>query len=120
MRAFSKFGDWIKGKKETTVILVGLSGAGKTTLLYKGYFVEELNTIPTAAFNVETIDHNGHRFTVWDMGGEGTCNAVLYGQLTVMQAPSGSVITLHTVSPRTLSYYSCMIAVLMSSKLRPR
>lgn len=79
MRAFSKFGDWIRGKKETAVLLVGLSGAGKTTLLYKGYFVEEPNTIPTVAFNVETIDHHDHRFTIWDMGGEGICNPVSYG-----------------------------------------
>jgi hypothetical protein len=78
MRAFSKFGDWIKGKKQTTVLLVGLSGAGKTTLLYKGYFVEELITIPTVAFNVETIDHNGHRFKIWDMGGEGITNVLSY------------------------------------------
>lgn len=76
MRAFSKFGDWVLGKKDTTVLLVGLSGAGKTTLLYKGYFVEELNTIPTVAFNVETINHNGHRFTIWDLSGKGICNTL--------------------------------------------
>jgi hypothetical protein len=88
MRAFSKFGNWIKGKKETMVLLVGLSGAGKTTLLYESWFVEEVHTIPTVAFNVEKIDHNGHRFIVWDMGGEGTCNAISTIQLTIMQAPS--------------------------------
>jgi len=78
MRAFSKFGDWIKGKKEITVVLVGLSGAGKTTLLYESCYVEDVNTIPTVAFNVEKIDHNGHRFIVWDMGGEGSCTVMSY------------------------------------------
>ncbi len=48
-------------------------------MLYKGYIVEELNTIPTVAFNVETIDHNGHRFTIWDMGGERICNTLWSG-----------------------------------------
>ncbi|XP_036293280.1 ADP-ribosylation factor 1-like [Pipistrellus kuhlii] len=58
------------GKKEMRVLMVGLDGAGKTTILYKLKLGEAVTTMPTAGFNVETVDHKHVRFTVWDVGGQ--------------------------------------------------
>ena len=46
------------------------SFSGKTTVLYKLKLNEEIVTIPTIGFNVETVTlHNGLQFTMWDIGG---------------------------------------------------
>ncbi|KAI8346578.1 ADP-ribosylation factor family-domain-containing protein [Mortierella sp. GBAus27b] len=52
-------------------ILVGLDAAGKTTILYRLYLKENVTTIATIGFNVETITHNKFTLTVWDLGGGG-------------------------------------------------
>ena len=44
---------------------------GKTTILYKVKLNEEISTIPTIGFNVETVSPaKGVTFTVWDVGGQ--------------------------------------------------
>ncbi len=44
---------------------------GKTTILYKVKLNEEISTIPTIGFNVETVSPvKGVSFTVWDVGGQ--------------------------------------------------
>ncbi|XP_046584622.1 ADP-ribosylation factor-like isoform X1 [Haliotis rubra] len=44
----------------------------KTTILYKPKLEEDVSTIPTIGFNVETISPvKGVTFTVWDVGGQG-------------------------------------------------
>ena len=53
------------------VLLLGLDGAGKTTILYKVKLNEQISTIPTIGFNVETVTPvKGVTFTVWDVGGQ--------------------------------------------------
>ena len=44
---------------------------GKTTILYKVKLNENVSTIPTIGFNVETVSPvKGVTFTVWDVGGQ--------------------------------------------------
>ncbi|XP_064597580.1 uncharacterized protein LOC135464031 [Liolophura sinensis] len=54
------------------LIMVGLDGAGKTTILYKIKLDDEdIETLPTVGFNVETVTVcKNVTFTVWDVGGQ--------------------------------------------------
>ncbi|CAG5129341.1 unnamed protein product [Candidula unifasciata] len=53
------------------VLLLGLDAAGKTTILYKIKLNENVSTIPTIGFNVETVTPvKGVTFTMWDVGGQ--------------------------------------------------
>ncbi|XP_061181636.1 uncharacterized protein LOC133190169 [Saccostrea echinata] len=53
------------------IVMLGLDAAGKTTILYKIKLNENVCTIPTIGFNVETVSPvKGVSFTVWDVGGQ--------------------------------------------------
>ncbi|KAL3873473.1 hypothetical protein ACJMK2_036586 [Sinanodonta woodiana] len=53
------------------ILMLGLDAAGKTTILYKIKLNENVSTIPTIGFNVETVSPvKGLTFTVWDIGGQ--------------------------------------------------
>ncbi|ESO82280.1 hypothetical protein LOTGIDRAFT_237084 [Lottia gigantea] len=53
------------------ILMVGLDAAGKTTILYKMKLNENVMTIPTIGFNVETVSPvKGVSFTMWDVGGQ--------------------------------------------------
>ena len=52
------------------MIIIGLDNAGKTTVLYKLQLGEIVTTVPTVGFNVETMDYEGLKFQVWDLGGQ--------------------------------------------------
>lgn len=56
-------------KKETKVAMIGLDAAGKTTILYKLKLGEDVRTVPTIGFNIETIEKENLRMVVWDVGG---------------------------------------------------
>jgi small GTP-binding protein len=56
--------------KETRCLMLGLDAAGKTTVLYKLKFGEQVTTIPTIGFNVESFEHKGFWMSVWDVGGQ--------------------------------------------------
>eukprot|EP00817_Percolomonadidae_sp_ATCC50343_P006287 CAMPEP_0117432798 /NCGR_PEP_ID=MMETSP0758-20121206/12232_1 /TAXON_ID=63605 /ORGANISM="Percolomonas cosmopolitus, Strain AE-1 (ATCC 50343)" /LENGTH=161 /DNA_ID=CAMNT_0005222967 /DNA_START=72 /DNA_END=557 /DNA_ORIENTATION=+ len=69
--------------------MIGLDAAGKTSLLYKLKLGEEVDTMPTIGFNVETISYGKVTFSMWDVGGQGRirrlwrhyfqgCDAVLW------------------------------------------
>jgi len=60
----------IIGKKERRILMLGIDGAGKTTILYKLKMGENINTVPTIGFNVETLQFKNIKFTVWDVGGQ--------------------------------------------------
>ena len=52
------------------ILIIILCFSGKTTILYKIKLNENLSTIPTIGFNVETVEPiKGISFTVWDVGG---------------------------------------------------
>jgi len=56
-------------KTEFRALMIGLDASGRTTALYRMKLGEVVTTIPTIGFNVETLDHKGASFTVWDVGG---------------------------------------------------
>ena len=57
-------------KKETRIIMLGLDNAGKTAILYKLKLGEQVTTIPTIGFNVETIEYKRLSLNIWDVGGQ--------------------------------------------------
>ncbi|KAK6174672.1 hypothetical protein SNE40_017905 [Patella caerulea] len=70
---FSKLADIYADFKNdpARILMVGLDAAGKTTLLYKIKLDENVMTIPTIGFNVETVSPvKGVTFTMWDVGGQ--------------------------------------------------
>ena len=52
------------------VLLLGVDDAGKTTFLYHYKLGVKVECIPTAGFNVETLDILGTKLVVWDIGGQ--------------------------------------------------
>ena len=50
--------------------MIGLDAAGKTTVLNSLKLGQNLNTIPTIGFNVETIEYKNLSMMIWDLGGQ--------------------------------------------------
>ncbi|KAL5291415.1 arf1.2 family protein [Megaselia abdita] len=69
---FSNLFKGLFGKMDMRILMVGLDAAGKTTILYKLKLNENVPTIPTIGFNVETLEYKNISFTVWDIGGQHT------------------------------------------------
>lgn len=66
----SKILDRIFGSKEMRLLMLGLDAAGKTTILYNLKLEQDVTTIPTVGFNVETVTYKNTKFNVWDVGGQ--------------------------------------------------
>lgn len=66
----SKMMSKIFGQKEMRLLMLGLDAAGKTTILYKLKLNQDVTTIPTVGFNVETVTYKNTKFNVWDVGGQ--------------------------------------------------
>ncbi|KFY83683.1 hypothetical protein V500_10013 [Pseudogymnoascus sp. VKM F-4518 (FW-2643)] len=66
----SKMMGKIFGAKEMRLLMLGLDAAGKTTILYKLKLNQDVTTIPTVGFNVETVTYKNVKFNVWDVGGQ--------------------------------------------------
>ena len=59
------------GGQNARILMLGLDAAGKTTILFKLKLNENVSTIPTIGFNVETVTPvKNVTFTVWDVGGQ--------------------------------------------------
>lgn len=71
----SLFSDFGTGK-EYRILLLGLDAAGKTTLLYKTKIGEQVHTVPTIGFNVETVVVKNLTLCIWDVGGQHTIRAL--------------------------------------------
>jgi len=56
--------------RDTRILMIGLDAAGKTTLLYKLKLGENVPTIPTIGFNVESVEYRNLHMTIWDVGGQ--------------------------------------------------
>merc|ERR1712176_212577 len=70
---FSRVFQSLFGSQEGRILILGLDNAGKTTILYKLQNEaedEEVMTIPTIGFNVETLQYKNIKFQVWDLGGQ--------------------------------------------------
>jgi ADP-ribosylation factor 6 len=94
----SKMMGKIFGSKEMRLLMLGLDAAGKTSMalslpcprpqlphillnlpntdicvlaiLYKLKLNQDVTTIPTVGFNVETVTYKNVKFNVWDVGGQ--------------------------------------------------
>ena len=60
----------IFGSKEMRLLMLGLDAAGKTTILYNLKLGQDVTTIPTVGFNVESVTYKNVKFNVWDVGGQ--------------------------------------------------
>ena len=79
-RTLVEMGNWFSqlkklydsfGQMDARILMLGLDAAGKTTILYKLKLNEQVTTIPTIGFNVETVSpKKGISFTMWDVGGQ--------------------------------------------------
>ncbi|KAK6539992.1 ADP-ribosylation factor-like protein 2 [Orbilia ellipsospora] len=58
--------------KEMRVLMLGLDNAGKTTIV-KQVMKEDVNTVsPTLGFIIKTIEYQGYKLNIWDVGGQKT------------------------------------------------
>ncbi|KIN06139.1 hypothetical protein OIDMADRAFT_17176 [Oidiodendron maius Zn] len=58
--------------KEMRILMLGLDNAGKTTIVKK-VMGEDVNTVsPTLGFIIKTIDFQGYKLNIWDVGGQKT------------------------------------------------
>jgi GTPase SAR1 family protein len=55
---------------EARVLVLGLDNAGKTTILKKLSAEEIDNIMPTQGFNIKSIQTDGFKLNVWDIGGQ--------------------------------------------------
>ncbi|KAI9346346.1 ADP-ribosylation factor family-domain-containing protein [Pilaira anomala] len=59
-----------QNEKEMRILMLGLDNAGKTTIL-KRINGEAIDTIsPTLGFNIKTLEHEGFKLNIWDVGGQ--------------------------------------------------
>ncbi|KKY13460.1 putative adp-ribosylation factor family protein [Diplodia seriata] len=58
--------------KEMRVLMLGLDNAGKTTIVKK-IMNEDVNSVsPTLGFIIKTIEYEGYKLNIWDVGGQKT------------------------------------------------
>ncbi|EGP90562.1 unnamed protein product [Zymoseptoria tritici ST99CH_1A5] len=58
--------------KEMRILMLGLDNAGKTTIVKK-IMNEDVNSVsPTLGFIIKTIDYEGYKLNIWDVGGQKT------------------------------------------------
>ncbi|KAF2431588.1 ARF/SAR superfamily [Tothia fuscella] len=58
--------------KEMRILLLGLDAAGKTTICKK-LLNEPIDEVsPTLGFIIKTIDYDGYKLNIWDVGGQKT------------------------------------------------
>ncbi|KAL2220880.1 ADP-ribosylation factor family-domain-containing protein [Thermoascus aurantiacus ATCC 26904] len=61
--------------KEMRILMLGLDNAGKTTIV-KRIMKEDVTTVsPTLGFIIKTIDFQGYKLNIWDVGGQKTLRA---------------------------------------------
>jgi len=67
---FSKMINFFGAKEDYRLLMVGLDAAGKTSILFYLKLDSFVPTVPTIGFNVEIVEMQDVRFTVWDVGGQ--------------------------------------------------
>ncbi len=59
-----------KSEREARLLVLGLDNAGKTTIL-KTLSAEDIkNIMPTQGFNIKSLEREGFKLNVWDIGGQ--------------------------------------------------
>jgi len=61
-----------KDEKEARILMLGLDNAGKTTVLKKLSDEDITHIMPTQGFNIKSLQHEGFKLNVWDIGGQKT------------------------------------------------
>lgn len=62
-------------EREMRILILGLDNAGKTTFV-KHLKGEDVHTVsPTLGFDIDTMDFDGYRLNIWDVGGQQTIRA---------------------------------------------
>ncbi|XP_053446580.1 ADP-ribosylation factor-like protein 3 [Nycticebus coucang] len=56
--------------QEVRILLLGLDNAGKTTLLKQLASEDISHIIPTQGFNIKSVQSQGFKLNVWDIGGQ--------------------------------------------------
>ena len=59
-------------EKELRLLILGLDNAGKTTIVKKFLGEDTSQIAPTLGFQIKTIEHNGFKLNMWDVGGQTT------------------------------------------------
>lgn len=59
-----------RSDNEARVLVLGLDNAGKTTILRKLSSEDIDNIMPTQGFNIKSIQSEGFKLNVWDIGGQ--------------------------------------------------
>jgi ADP-ribosylation factor-like protein 3 len=59
-----------KSNKELRLLLLGLDNAGKTSCLKKLSDEEIAHIMPTQGFNIKSLQQEGFKLNVWDIGGQ--------------------------------------------------
>jgi ADP-ribosylation factor-like protein 3 len=59
-----------RSEKEPRMLILGLDAAGKTTILKKLTEEEPSPSEPTKGFNVKSVEREGVKVSLWDIGGQ--------------------------------------------------
>ena len=57
-------------EKEMRVLILGLDNAGKSTILRQIMGKDITEICPTVGFNIETLEFEGFKLNLWDVGGQ--------------------------------------------------
>ncbi|KAF2816132.1 ADP-ribosylation factor [Mytilinidion resinicola] len=58
--------------KEMRILMLGLDSAGKTTIVKKIMNEDVYSVSPTLGFIIKTIEYDGYKLNIWDVGGQKT------------------------------------------------
>ncbi|KAF2219027.1 ADP-ribosylation factor [Elsinoe ampelina] len=58
--------------KEMRILMLGLDSAGKTTIVKKIMGEDVYSVSPTLGFIIKTIEYDGYKLNIWDVGGQKT------------------------------------------------
>lgn len=58
-----------KDIEEAKVLILGLEDSGKSKIFYKLVWGQDVETVPTTGFNVDTVTYKTIKFTFWDLSG---------------------------------------------------
>lgn len=72
MNLFKLLRSMKREEKEARILVLGLDNAGKTTILKKLSDEDITHIMPTQGFNIKTLNHDGFKLNVWDIGGQKT------------------------------------------------
>eukprot|EP01012_Entosiphon_sulcatum_P031408 TRINITY_DN395_c0_g1_i2.p2 TRINITY_DN395_c0_g1~~TRINITY_DN395_c0_g1_i2.p2 ORF type:complete len:179 (+),score=50.66 TRINITY_DN395_c0_g1_i2:32-568(+) len=59
-----------RSEKEPRFLILGLDNAGKTTFLRRLSDEDPSNTSPTQGFNIKSVQREGFKLNLWDIGGQ--------------------------------------------------